>query len=155
MSKFFLLCACVLLLCAGALAQNKEAYIGYSFFSSGKNGWNGDLGYEYRGVTLEGDLGGYYSHNNSIHSFMGGVKVEAHRRRGFTPFGHFFLGGSHVSNLSGASDTAFSWAGGVGLDSKLRKGLGLRLGADLFYTHFYNDGNLHLRAGAGLLYRFK
>ena len=120
MRKLLLLCAGVALLSVSAFAQHGEAYIGFSDFTSGKNGWNGDVGYDLaKTFMVEGDFGGYYSHNNTIHSFMGGVKAQApHRSRGFQPWGHFLIGGSHVSNLSGASDTAVSWALGGGVDTR-------------------------------------
>ncbi len=142
MRKLLLLCACSVLLSAGAFAQHGEAYIGFSHFTSGKNGWNGDVGYDIaKAFTVEGDFGGYYSHNNTIHSFMGGVKVQApHRRDGFVPWGHFLIGGSHVSNLSGASDTAVSWAIGGGGDAMVYTKVGLRLTADEFHTRFYDNG---------------
>lgn len=156
MRKLLLLCACLVLLSLGAFAQQGEAYIGFSDFTSGKNGWNGDVGYDLAETFMvEGDFGGYYSHNNTIHSFMGGVKVQApHRRHGFAPWGHFLIGGSHVSRLNGPSDTALSWALGGGLDATVYKSVGLRLTADAFHTNFNNNGDLHLRVGAGLIYRF-
>jgi len=156
MRKLLLLCACLALLSVGAFAQKGEAYIGFSDFTSGKNGWNGDIGYNLaKTFMVEGDLGGYYSHNNTIHSFMGGLKAQAPgRSHGFMPWGHFLFGGSHVSNLGGASDTAFSWALGGGVDLIAYKKLGVRLGADVFHTNFYNSGDFHLRSGAGLVYRF-
>jgi len=156
MRKLLLLCAGLALLSVSAFAQHGEAYIGFSDFTSGKNGWNGDVGYDLaKTFMVEGDFGGYYSHNNTIHSFMGGVKAQApHRSRGFQPWGHFLIGGSHVSNLSGASDTAVSWALGGGVDTTVYKRVGLRLTADAFHTRFYNNGDLHLRVGAGLVYRF-
>lgn len=156
MRKLLLLCTCLVLLSVGAFAQKGEAYIGFSDFTSGKNGWNGDVGYNLgKPLMVEADFGGYYSHNNTIHSFMGGIKAQApYRRRGFVPWGHFLLGGSHVSNLSGASDTAWSWALGGGVDAMVIKKVGLRLSADAFHTHFYNNGDLHLRVGAGVVYHF-
>jgi opacity protein-like surface antigen len=157
MRKLLLLCTCLVLLCAGAFAQKGgEAYFGYSTFTSGKNGWNGDVGINVaKTFMVEGDLGGYYSHNNTIHSFMGGVKVQSPvRSHGFTPWGHFLFGGSHVHNLSGDSDTARSWALGGGVDAKVYKKIALRLTADVFHTRFYDNGDLHLRAGAGFVYRF-
>ncbi len=156
MRKLLLLCACMILLSVGAFAQKGEAYIGFSHFTTGKNGWNGDLGYNLgKTITVDGDFGGYYSHNNTIHSFMGGVRVQApQRRRGFNPWGRFLLGGSHVSSLSGNSNTAWSWALGGGVDTSVYRKIGLRLSADAFHTHFYNNGDLHLRLGAGVVYRF-
>jgi len=156
MRKLLLLCACLMLVTVGAFAQQGEAYFGFSDFTSGKNGWNGDLGYDLaKSVMVEGDFGGYYSHNNTIHSFMGGIKAQAaNREHGFIPWGRFLIGGSHVSNLSGASDTAWSWAIGGGLDANLVKRVGLRLTLDAFHTNFYSDGNYHLRSGVGVVYRF-
>jgi len=156
MRKVLLLCASVLLLSLSAFAQKGEAYFGYSNFTAGKNGWNADLGYNVAKVfTLEGDFGGYYSHDNTIHSFMVGARAQkAYKTRGFTPWGHFLFGGSHVRKLGVDSDTARSWAIGGGVDTSVYKKLALRLSADAFHTHFYNDGDLHLRLGAGLVYRF-
>jgi opacity protein-like surface antigen len=154
MRKLVLLCACMVLLSIGAFAQKGEAYFGYSFLTNGKSGWNGELGYNLGKVIIaEGDLGGYYRNNDHIHSFMAGVKVQAPARRGFTPWGHFILGGAHVSG-GGNSDTAYAWALGAGVDGNLSSKVGLRLGADALHTNFYNDGDLHLRLGAGLVYRF-
>jgi hypothetical protein len=166
MRKLLLVCACSVLFAVGAFAQkaeaNKkfEAYFGYSYFTSGKNGWNGDLGYYLtRLITAEGDVGGYYSHNNSIHSFMGGAKFQGpYRRRGFNPWGHFLLGVSHVSRLNESSDTAFSYALGGGVDAHVYRRFGVRLSADAVHTSFnnsfLNSGDWHLRAGAGVVYRF-
>jgi opacity protein-like surface antigen len=156
MRKLLLLCACMVLLSLGAFAQTGEAYIGFSNFTWGKNGWNGDLGYNLaKNIQVEGDFGGYYSHNNSIHSFMGGVKAQAtRRRRGFEPWGHFLIGGSHVSRLNESSDTALSWALGGGIDTNVFHKVGLRLSADAVHTNFNDSGDLHLRLGAGFLYRF-
>jgi hypothetical protein len=146
----------LLLLSSGAFAQKAEAYFGYSYFTSGKNGWNGSVGYNLaKEVAVEGDIGGYYSHNNSVHSFMGGIKFQTpYRSHGFNPWGHFLFGGSHDSSLSGASDTARSWAVGGGVDTRVYRNIVMRLSADAFHTHFFDDGDLHLRAGVGVVYHF-
>jgi opacity protein-like surface antigen len=157
MRKLLLLCTCLMLLCAGSFAQKSgEVYFGFSDFTSGKNGWNGDIGYNLaKTFMVEGDFGGYYSHNNTIHSYMVGVKAQSPvRSHGFTPWGHFVIGGSHVSNLSGASDNAWAWALGGGVDAAVYKKLAVRLTADVFHTRFYNNGDLHLRSGVGVVYRF-
>jgi opacity protein-like surface antigen len=156
MRKLLFLCVCVVLLSVGAFAQTGEAYIGFSDFTSGKNGWNADLGYgPSKTFMVEGDFGGYYSHNNTIHSFMAGVKVQSPvRHRGFTPWGRFLYGGSHVSRLNEASNTAQSWALGGGLDAAVYRRLAVRLTADVFHTNFNSSGDFHLRAGAGVVYRF-
>jgi hypothetical protein len=157
MRTLLLLCACLSILSLAAVAQKSgEAYIGFSDFTTGKNGWNGDIGYNLvKTFMVEGDLGGYYSHNNNIHSYTFGVKAQTPlRHRGFNPWGHFLLGGSHVSRLNGSSNSAWSWALGGGVDTMVYKKLGFRLTADVFRTNFNNSSDLHLRAGGGVVYHF-
>jgi hypothetical protein len=155
MRKFLLLCACMTLFSLAAFAQKKgEAYFGFSELTSGKSGWNGDLGMNIgTPIVLEGDLGGYYSHGEDIHSFMGGVKFQRrYRTRGFNPWGRFLFGGSHTNQSGG--DTARSWALGGGVDANVYRKFGLRLTADAFHTRFFDSGTYRLRIGAGVVYHF-
>jgi opacity protein-like surface antigen len=156
MRKILLISSCIVLFSLGTLAQKGEAYFGFSDLTAGKNGWNGDLGVNVGyPVVVEGDFGGYYSHGEDIHSFMGGVKFQSHyRTRGFNPWGRFLFGGSHAHELNGASDNARSWALGGGLDANVYHNLGVRLTADAFHTRFFDSGTLRLRTGIGVVYHF-
>lgn len=157
MRKFLLLCVCMMLLPLVVFAQDKgEASFGYSYLAAGKSGWNANGGINLeKHVVVVGDLGGYYSHNQDIHSFMAGVKLQyPYRRHGFNPWGRFLFGVSHDSEFSGATDTARSWALGGGIDPRIYHNFGLRLSLEAFHTHFFNNGTMHVRLGAGVVYHF-
>ena len=159
MRKLLLLVLCVGLSSVAVFAQTNhkgEAYFGYSGLTAGKNGWSLSGGYNLgKPVVLVGDMGGYYSDSNNIHTFMGGVIVHSEKRRwGFDPFGRFLLGEGHVSKDRAPNDNSFTWAIGGGLDMGVMHNFGVRLSVDALHTHFYNDSDFHLRAGFGVLYHF-
>lgn len=156
MRKMLLLSAFLLTLTFSAFAQRGgEFAFGYSNFTDGKNGWNLDLGYNVvKPVAVVADFGGYYSNSNDIHSYNFGFKVQPPVHRGISPWGRFLVGASHVNRSGGPSDTAASWAVGGGIDAMATKQLGLRVSLDAFHTNFNSNGDLHLRSGIGLVYRF-
>ncbi|MDR3764872.1 MAG: hypothetical protein P4M01_12335 [Acidobacteriota bacterium] len=156
MRKWIVLSALLLTLSFSAFAQQSgEASFGYSNFTNGKNGWDLGLGYKVvKPVSVVADFGGYYRPSDDIHSFLAGFKVQSPVNHGLSPFGRFLIGGSHVSRSGGPSDTAGSWAVGGGVDAMATSQFGVRLSLDAFHTNFNNNGDLHLRTGLGVVYRF-
>lgn len=80
-----------------------------------------------------------------------------------TPFGEAEFGVSHLNQdltqqnqpSVSASDTAFSWMLGGGVDYKLFSHLSARANLDLLRTHFTNQGQSHLRLVLGIDYSFR
>jgi outer membrane protein OmpA-like peptidoglycan-associated protein len=86
--------------------------------------------------------------------------TDKHR---LTPFGEAEFGVSHLSQdveqqnqpTVSASDTAFSWMLGGGVDYRLFSHFSARGNLDLLRTHFANQGQSHLRLVLGIDYTFR
>ena len=80
-----------------------------------------------------------------------------------TPFGEAEFGVSHLSQdvtqqnqgTVSASDTAFSWMLGGGVDYRLFSHFSARANLDLLRTHFASQGQSHLRLVLGVDYTFR
>ncbi len=154
MKSLFLLAGSLCLLAVPALAQDDyprvEIFGGYSYLRTDKifetsipKGWNASIaGNFHRNIGLEADFSGHYGNelgfNHSNHLFLFGPKVAV-RRDKFTPWAHALFGASRIraSGLTSsplfppfelrASDTAFAWAVGGGLDADVHKNVAVRV----------------------------
>jgi len=152
--KLFLLLVGVCLAAVPAAAQDEyprfEAFGGYSYLRTNEifdksipKGWNASLaGNFHRNFGVEADFSGHYGSelgfNHSNHLFLFGPKVAA-RFDKVTPWAHALFGASHIraSGLTSsplfplterrASDTAFAWALGGGLDADVHKNVAIRV----------------------------
>jgi hypothetical protein len=130
-----------------------EVFAGYSYLRTtilsprNFNGGSGSIAvYLTPWVAIEGDLGGYHhsetGFNATAITFMGGPKFAYRKFERVTPFGHFLLGGMHMStnnsDLLGA--TSFAFMGGGGFDVKLTPHVGFRVAqVDYVYTNFNGE----------------
>jgi opacity protein-like surface antigen len=96
--------------------------------------------------------------------FPGIIKSKDKRIKLLLPFGEAQFGVSHLSSKlqapasnvnQSASDTAFSWMLGGGLDYRFSPHWVGRLKLDLLRTHFADTGQSRLRIGLGVAYTFK
>ena len=137
------------------------------------NGWNTSLSANVnQWFTLVADFSGHYGEiRNPIfplngtprfggvgfnrHSFLFGPRLSYRTRKGFTPFGHFLLGGAHDGgSIHPHSDTRLTWALGGGLDLKVSKRLSLRLiQADYVPIKAFEIQN-NVRISAGIVWHF-
>lgn len=147
-----------------------EVYFGYSHVTGdiGKHGWNATGAFNFsRWVAAEADFGGYYGSetilgidaNEDIHTYMFGPKIsfELEDTR-FTPWGHFLIGGSHVSGSAlgvDLSDNSLAWALGGGADWHFNEAWAARGKIDLLHTSFFDNGETHARYGFGIVYNFR
>lgn len=182
---------CVLLL-SGILSwsQNAPSHVqvfgGYSYvptnfawLGGGENGWNAAVDVNSRrwyGFTA--DFAQYYAtysfccpgdHSNTS-TFLFGPRVSApwSKASRITPFGHFLLGGAHISYTAANSNnffstnTSFAWSFGGGLDYRLTNRLSLRGEGDYLHSHLVTQDNQlqnqvpngHGRLSVGAVYRF-
>jgi len=135
-------------------------------------------------LAIAGDFAGQYGSNDivaitgtslikvdrSLYNYMFGPRVfvplAGHPR--WMPFGEFLLGASRgkdtlKSTLLGSvvipgtetSDSSFSWQLGGGLDYQFHENFRVRaVQLGLLHTNFFDNGETHLRIGAGLVYQF-
>jgi hypothetical protein len=153
----------VVLLCAGAAAQDEnkdnskvDVMIGYSLvnFEPGEhvssatfNGGLGSVAFNInRYVAAVGEVSGY--HNGNVNdtgtaayavTYMGGPKFTFHIGR-WAPFAQALFGGAHGhSDIDGAtaSQTAFAAVWGGGIDFNFTRHMAVRIGqVDDLYTRF-------------------
>jgi opacity protein-like surface antigen len=80
-----------------------------------------------------------------------------------TPFGHFLIGGAHISNQNFFSTgTSFAWDFGGGVDFSLSKHFALRGEGDYLHNHFVTADNQlqphvpnsHGLLSTGIVFRF-
>jgi len=103
--------------------------------------------------------------------FLGGARVQiigwketkGLEKRKLIPFGEILLGYSRLSQTVidstgtislNASDNAFTWVLGGGVDYRLSSKWRARGTLDLERTHFVDAGQSHARVTAGIFYRF-
>lgn len=144
----------------------------------GMSGWNGDLVYNrYRWLSIVGDSTGTYNGQGvngrtSIYTLMGGPRVYmlGHRHK-LIPYGQFTIGyGGEILKLpltggfpaTTRSSTGYAYAGGGGIEYRLKKHWAVRVVEfDYEKTHFNDllfltgsasEGNY--RFSAGFVYRW-
>ncbi len=165
--KRALLLLCAVLLIAGiAVAQEApkaEVFGGYSYMRSeglNINGWNASVtGNLTKNFGITSDFSGHYKNSANMYNFLFGPQVSASFKT-VKPFAHALfganrLGGSATNLALGGSDTAFAMAFGGGVDVKLNKNFGVRLGqADYLYIHHLSDTQNSFRFSTGVVFGF-
>lgn len=157
-------------------------YISYYSSTSASNlkmnGWNAWGDYNiFRWLGVAADFSGVYNTqpssstlgknpNTQIYAFLAGPRFFPLGRRRLTPFAQMLLGGAHYNFSASAqpplpgqsaSDTAYSWLAGGGLDVRVKRHWGLRIiEVGVFHTRFFggNPSHNNTRISAGLVYRF-
>ena len=103
----------------------------------------------------------------ALYSFTGGPQFTFYRGANFQPFGRFLVGGGWlhsrtdvlennvpVTSPFDANDAGVAYGGGLGTDVFFSRRIGIRVAADLLRTSFFGDTQNHVRASAGLVFRF-
>lgn len=124
------------------------------------NGWNAAVtGFMGSSKTfgITGDISGAYKKiggvSTSDHFFLFGPTIKGHGS--ISPFAHTLFGLSHASG-GGASDNAFAWALGAGLDVKVASHVDVRLGQfDYLMTRHASETQNNFRYSAGIVFRFE
>ena len=172
--KVLPLCAAIVAVSAPAMAQDApkaEVSVGYNYLHSNGDsmpkGWYADVaGNVTPAFAVVGQVTGNYESDDTLgvdsklHTFMGGVRVNARATGGVTPFAHVLVGVAHSSlstDLGGVTgslstnDGALQLGGGVKL---MPKNVGVQVGAD--YLRLFTDveGTNVFRFAAGVVFGF-
>lgn len=154
------------------VSDRVEVFAGYTYVrpdfslvnsNGGANGWSAAVNFKVRPwIGLVADLSGLYprytfpelnaatsvSASGSAYSYLFGPQLSWPRGR-VSPFAHFLVGESHVSNenlgsqgsmQNFQSNNALSFAAGGGVDYWLKPRFAIRGQADWFYTRFTIGG---------------
>lgn len=157
-----------------AVAQDyhkAEVFAGYQWTNVGPgagadrinmNGWNGQLsGYFNRSVGITADFSGAYKSESGaslhLYSFMFGPTFRVPSEK-VTPYVHALFGAARLSgsalNLS-ASENAFAYALGGGVDVNANKNVAIRIGQfDYVGSHFESENQKNFRYSAGIVFKF-
>ncbi|HET9306954.1 MAG TPA: outer membrane beta-barrel protein [Candidatus Sulfotelmatobacter sp.] len=159
MPRHFSVILAVTALIGVATAQSSESssrvevFGGFSYLThdfslttaNGLKGWDGSATFKvarYVGVTA--DFSGYYPSGccgtNSVHTYLFGPQVSFRLQR-VSPFVQFLMGGAHISfsapgAFALASDKAFLYAFGGGIDYSLTRRLALRGQVDWLHSGY-------------------
>src|SRR3954464_3707178 len=172
MRKIILAVTTIFLLTIGAYAQSDASkfdfFAGYSYLHVGDAGSDANIpaGFELQGTGyfnqnfgITGDFSGHYKSiggvDANIHNFMFGPTFRANIGHA-KPFGHFLAGGTRAGvGFAGgtASDTAFSYALGGGVDVAASRNISVRLvQVDWLRTNFVDDWQNHARLSFGVVF---
>jgi len=153
--------------------------------NGGANGWNAAVNFKMRPwIGVVADVSGLYPRftfpelngatsvaaSGSSYSYLFGPQVSSPGGR-FSPFAHFLVGESQVSNESFGnqgsiqnfqSNHALSFAAGGGIDYWLKPRIAIRAQADWLYTRFtgagpgasYSQNRNVARVSTGIVFRF-
>jgi opacity protein-like surface antigen len=173
MKKLILAFAAIILLTVGAFGQTDSSkfdfFAGYSYLHVGDAGdeANIPMGFELQGTGyfnknfgITGDFSGHYKSiagvDANIHNFLFGPTFRADLGRA-KPFGHFLAGGERAGvGFAGgtASDTAFAYALGGGVDVAASSNISVRLvQVDWVRTNFVDDWQNHTRLSFGVVFK--
>lgn len=156
----------VFALSAGAqgIVNKVELFGGYSYMRYGTSPSTNLNGWELSGLYkvnhwLGGvaDFGGTYGSDVSVHTFLFGPQVSWPTR--ISPFAHVLLGAARFGGphfgAGGSTDTSFSAAAGVGIDSKLTHGISWRvIQGEYLTTRFFGSTQTSARVSTGIVIRF-
>ncbi|HTS58946.1 MAG TPA: hypothetical protein VMH03_15490 [Terriglobales bacterium] len=90
------------------------------------------------------------------YSFLFGPRFSIQVKK-LRPFAHALFGASHLyehTPLVSSTDTAFSYALGMGLDYRFNHRFGWRVQGDALETQFFNAWQTNLRVSTGLVISF-
>jgi hypothetical protein len=171
MRKLILAVAVIGLMSISAFAQNEskfDFFAGYSYLHVGDAGDEANVpaGFELQGTGyfnknfgITGDFSGHYKSVSgvdfNIHNFLFGPTVRGNVGKA-SPYAHFLRGGTRAgAGFAGASDTAFSYAIGGGLDVSAGHSFSIRLvQVDWLRTHFVDDWQNHARVSTGIVFNW-
>jgi len=150
----------------------------FSYLGGGESGWNAAVDvHSWKWLSITGDFGQYFatysyggnvpSDHSTTYTFLFGPRISAplSRTSRITPFGHFLIGGAHISQTGNgfSTDKSFAWAFGGGLDYRLTDHLSLRGEGDYLHNNPFvtQDNQLqnrvparHARLSTGVVFRF-
>jgi opacity protein-like surface antigen len=170
----------VLLVLAGLPAKAQDSPVavggGYTYRSWGfpgerfnMNGWNATASFNVNNwLTVAADFDGTYTNNTTgtawFYSYMGGPRIYPIGHGKFSPFVHVLAGGVHSTiNFAGgggsASDTAFGFEGGGGVDVNLTPRFAVRIGEfDYEYSKLFGWASIpvqnNFKYKAAILFKF-
>ena len=165
------------------VAPSMEAGVGYSYLNGGipsgdrlaMNGVDASFTADFHpSLGIKFDLGyerasdvSNTGHHADILSYMAGPVFYPIRRRTFSAYTQFLLGGARETGVnfdsSGQILTGFvnhvAWAAGGGVQYRLTPFLSIRLGADYMRTSFFNSnlvvqGQNNVRSAISIVYTF-
>ncbi len=166
--KHTLMVAAILVCCGlSGFAQDTpkvDLFGGYSYLRGGPgfglpsgnaSGWEAALTYNWNNwLSLKADIDGHYCCEQTMHNFLFGPQFTLKRGK-LTPFVHGLVGFSYGTSFGGFSDTTLAFAGGGGLDVKVKDKISIRLfQADYVGTRYVDATQNHFRLSAGLVFHF-
>lgn len=178
MSRFYVVLVCLLLLVSGFAysqdAPRAEVFGGYQYLHVGDsginfnlNGWNAAVnGYFNRYVGVTGDFSGTYGTpkflgvglSTKVYTYMFGPVVRFPNHSTITPFAHALFGGARATGSAfgvSASDNAFAWAAGGGVDAKVAPHVSIRVGQfDFLQSRFASTHQNNFRYSGGVVFHF-
>lgn len=172
MRKLILALAAIGFMSLSAFGQTESSkfdfFAGYSYLHVGDAGDEANIpsGFELQGTGylnknfgITADFSGHYKSiggvDANIHNFLFGPTVRADVGRA-KPFAHFLLGGERAGvGFAGgtASETAFAYALGGGVDVAATRNVSIRLvQVDWVRSHFVDDWQNHTRLSFGVVF---
>ncbi|HUJ96322.1 MAG TPA: hypothetical protein VLW84_13705 [Terriglobales bacterium] len=181
MRKWIAIVVCLSGLTAVSAAQvptSGNVFFGYQYYhtplssidTANLNGWNGSLeGKVFPFLGIVADLSGAYGSQNfpcssspgcTVHAnvneynFLFGPRVSVSVKK-IRPFGEFLIGAAHTNTNAGAgSNTSFAYALGGGVDYRVVRIVGWRVGADYVSTRFFGTTQNNVRIITGIVVHF-
>lgn len=171
MRKTLVLAGLLALLPCSAVAQDTpkaEVFGGYSylranpeggFIGSNASGWNASAAWNWnKRLGIKADVAGTYcctGQGQRKHDFLFGPQLNF-RRKSANIFFHGLVGVSHGNAPAVSfSDTVLAWAGGGGVDIRLRERFAVRVAqVDYFGTRYAGVLQHHFRYSGGLVIKF-
>lgn len=167
---------------AAQVPTSGNIYFGYQYYhtplssidTANLNGWNGSLeGKVLPFLGIVADLSGSYGSQNfpsgcpgsatppcAVHANVNEYNFLFGPRASFSagkirPFAEFLVGAGHTNTNQGSgSDTSFAMALGGGVDYRLFRMIGWRLGADYVQTRFFSTTQNNFRMTTGVVVHF-
>jgi len=148
---------------------NWQAYLGYTFVrfyevpgvQQDTNGFNYSIVYYFLSwFGVDGEFAATRTSQSGINGWLlfggGGPRFRWSGPRGLELWGHVLFGYSHFTPQTPYGDQeAFGYEAGGGADINLRHTRwALRLGADMFATHYFGTYQYSPKAFAGVVYKF-
>lgn len=148
---------------------NWQAYVGYSFIrfyevpglQQSTNGFNYSMVYYLKNwFGVDGEFAATRTSQSGINGWLlfggGGPRFRWSGPRGIELWGHVLFGYSHLTPQTPfGTQGAFAYeAGGGGDLNILRSRWALRVGADMFGSHYFGTYQYSPKAFAGIVYKF-
>jgi hypothetical protein len=148
---------------------NWQAYIGYTFLrfyevpglQQSTNGFNYSMVYYFKNwFGVDGEFAASRTSQSGINGWLlfggGGPRFRWSGPRGLELWGHVLFGYSHLTPQTPfGTQSAFAYeAGGGGDLNILRSRWALRIGADMFGSHYFGTYQYSPKVFAGVVYKF-